>query len=196
MLINLSLEELKNTINDKHIFSVKFKVLDRTINREKEYFYIFQPENREVKFLVENFTINHEYIIIYSIIQLGKQIEKQRYEFKYPIDVYNKFKINKNISVISEQTSNNLRKVTKLEEKDINKYMFIDVNPISIIRNKNSEIEIYVNGSILYLKKDLYKIVLNLILGATTLYSIKNTLKISALKLINDVELLRQKYCF
>lgn len=69
---------------------------------------------------------------------------------------------------------------------------YIDLNPIAIMRDQNNELEVYINGNILYLKNEIYSIIKYSLYNNNLLY-IFNELNISQNGFIELINLLISK---
>ena len=190
LLINL--ENIQ--IDLKHIFSVKLNIYDLNLKTSEEYIKkIYSNDNSILFELDNNFLIHHDYIIIYSIMQFGKQIDKKRLAFTYPN--CDEYKI-ENLVISNSNSikkSKDIKILSSVSERELNnKNIYIDLTPIAVIRDVESEFELYINGNILYLKSSLYLIVKE-INNDNNLFKIFNKLNMKEKLFLDFINLLNKK---
>jgi len=188
LLINFETEE----IDFEHIFSVKLMIFDTNTHKRDEFIKKFCVKTNTIIFEYEkNFKSSHDYIVEYSVMQYGKQLEKKRFIFTFINNDEYKFENLMLIKKSKKSIKNELNIIHKINDI-ITDNFYIDLNPIAIMRDQNNELEVYINGNILYLKNEIYSIIKYSFYNNNLLY-IFNELNISQNGFIELINLLISK---
>ena len=124
-------------------------------------------------------------------MQYGKQLEKKRFIFTFINNDEYKFENLMLIKKSKKSIKNELNIIHKINDI-ITDNFYIDLNPIAIMRDQNNELEVYINGNILYLKNEIYSIIKYSFYNNNLLY-IFNELNISQNGFIELINLLISK---
>ena len=149
---------LSNLTNCNDFFSIRVEILKKGSCDTKKVFFCkdIMSENKKI-FITDEFVFenNCEYIVIYNIMQLGKQITKKILLFKYA--EREKFCVGELILSKTKNINNKrMNIINEVSYIDINYY--VTLNPLLVFRKLDQEYELYLNGNLLFLKGKLYKI--------------------------------------
>ena len=179
----------KNLINKNiknQLLSVKITIIHN--NTSSEYKGIFKSEiielNTDVLFIE-----NEKYSFIISIVALGKQILKEKYDFIYKNEEFLIQDEQINIKITNNNMRNEIKRINKVSLHNYCEYNY-RINPLAIVRQESSNtITIFLNGNIYIIKGILMKIVNEIV-------HIKNFNKlIEENNKLRDIDILISKGC-
>lgn len=185
---------LSNLTNNRDIFSIRMEILKKGYGDTKRTFFVKSIMSIGDRiFITDKFAFENdcEYIVIYSIVQSGKQISKKMLTFKY-IECEEFSMEQLSLSKMKIIDNKKIKIINEIDYRCLNYY--VTLNPLLVFRKLEEEYEIYLNGNLLFLKGNLYNI-FEYILSTNDLNRIYTLVSIDEVAFSNYINTLIRKGC-